>query len=258
MSADRLRATVCVGVVMHERVQPVRNRFVYPLTWLRIPLSSLDTLRVPMFGINRAAVFSLHNEDHGPRDGSPLLPWIRALLARHGLADVVPGEVVLHTMPRMFGYVFNPVSFWFCHDHLGRLRVVLAEVSNTFGERHNYLIHHRDLRPIASDDVLGARKVFHVSPFFPVSGEYRFRFDDRGAGYSVAIDYLDEGCRQLVTRISGRAQPLDGRALRRWLLRQPWSTLSVIVRIHVQAARLWLRKVRFFRKPPPPLEETTS
>ncbi len=136
-AADALQPAVCFGAVMHERHVQAHNRFVYPTAFLRLPLSRLATLRVPLLGIERASVFSFRNRDHGARDGSPLLPWIHALLRGQGLAEICDGEVVLQTMPRIFGFVFNPVSFWFCHDRAGALRVVLAEVSNTFGERHN-------------------------------------------------------------------------------------------------------------------------
>lgn len=256
-AADALQPAVCFGAVMHERHVQAHNRFVYPTAFLRLPLSRLATLRAPLLGIERASVFSFRNRDHGARDGSPLLPWIQTLLRAQGLAELCDGEIVLQTMPRIFGFVFNPVSFWLCHDREGALRVVLAEVSNTFGERHNYLVHHPDQRPIVSGDELRATKCFHVSPFFPVRGEYRFRFEQRGAVHAVSIDLWDGGELQLSTRLSGRAEALDGRAMRKWLARQPFMTLGVVARIHWQALRLALRRVSFFRKPPPPIEETT-
>ena len=214
-------------------------------------------LRVPLLGIGRRNVFSFLARDHGPRDGSPLLPWLRRVLEHHGVAAACDGAVVLQTFPRIFGHVFNPVSFYFCHDRAGALRAVLAEVNNTFGEHHNYLVHHPDLRSIASGDVLDAQKVFHVSPFFPVRGEYRFRFDYRGTAQAVAIDYSDAGRALLSTRVGGRLAPLDGRAMVRWLVRYPFMTLAVVLRIHWHAARLWLKKVPFFSKPLPPIEETS-
>ena len=256
-AADALQPAVCFGAVMHERHVQAHNRFIYPTAFLRLPLSRLATLRAPLLGIERASVFSFRNLDHGARDGSPLLPWIQTLLRAQGLAELCDGEIVLQTMPRIFGFVFNPVSFWLCHDRAGALRVVLAEVSNTFGERHNYLVHHPDQRPIVSGDELRASKCFHVSPFFPVRGEYRFRFEQRGAVHAVSIDLWDGGELQLSTRLSGRAQALDGGAMRKWLARQPFMTLGVVARIHWQALRLALRRVSFFRKPPPPIEETT-
>ena len=247
---------VSFGAVMHERFRPTRHRFVYRVATLRLPLARLEQIRVPLLGIDRPNLFSFLTRDHGARDGSPLLPWLRRLLEGEGLAAVVDGEVVLQTFPRLFGYVFNPVSFWFCHDRQGQLRAVLAEVSNTFGEHHNYLVHHADLRPIRSGESLAARKVFHVSPFFPVRGEYRFRFDFESAVQAVAIDYQDGGLPQLATRLGGRLAPLDGRSMLRWLLTHPFMTLAVVARIHWHALQLWLKKVPFFRKPPPPIEES--
>lgn len=257
VALDAFAPAACFGAVMHERHVQAHNRFVYPTAFLRLPLSRLDELRVPLLGIDRFNLFAFHNRDHGRRDGSPLLPWLRGILAERGLAGVCDGEVVLQAMPRVLGYVFNPVSFWFCHDRAGALRVVLAEVNNTFGEHHNYLVHHPDLRPIQPGDELVAQKLFHVSPFFPVRGEYRFRFDSRGAVHAVDVDLWDGGVRQLGTRLSGRAEALDGRAMAKWLLRHPLMTLGVIARIHWQALRLALRRVTFHRKPAPPIEETT-
>ncbi|TAH51255.1 MAG: DUF1365 domain-containing protein [Betaproteobacteria bacterium] len=254
---DAFAPAVCFGAVMHERHVQAHNRFIYPTAFLRLPLSRLNDLQMPLLGIDRFNLFAFHNRDHGRRDGSPLLPWLRDILVRRGLDAVCDGEVVLQTMPRVLGYVFNPVSFWFCHDRGGALRAVLAEVNNTFGEHHNYLVHHRDLRPIESGDELVAQKLFHVSPFFPVRGEYHFRFETRGAVHAVAIDLWDGGVRQLGTRLSGRAEALDGRAMAKWLLRHPLMTLGVIARIHWQALRLALRRVSFHRKPAPPIEETT-
>ncbi|MBL8493781.1 MAG: DUF1365 domain-containing protein [Rhodocyclaceae bacterium] len=248
---------LCVGSVMHVRHSPATNRFCYPLFFLRLPLSSLGDLRLRLLGVNRRAAMRIEYSDHGPRDGSHPQRWIRTLLQHHGIhAD---GEIILQTMPRMFGFVFNPVSFWYCHDVEGALRAVLCEVNNTFGERHNYLVAHGDGSAIGAGDSLWARKVFHVSPFFPVSGEYRFRFTRRGAVQAVAIDYFESGRIVLTTRLAGRARPLDDRSLLSALVRFPLMTCAVVLRIHWQALRLAVVcRASFFRKPQPPLEETTT
>jgi len=253
----RLQAAIGRGAVMHERHVPWRHRFVYPTLFLRVPLSQWQQLRVSGLGIDRRGWLSLRAADHGPRDGSPLLPWIRQRLAERGLHEVCDGEVVLQTYPRVLGYVFNPVSFWFCHDRNGVLRAVLAEVNNTFGEGHNYWVVKSDHGKLLAADSLTAQKVFHVSPFFPVSGEYRFRFDQRDTLSAVDIDYLDAGTLQLATRIGGRLEPLTAAGVRRWVLECPLLTLAVIWRIHWQALRLWLRGATFFRKPAPPARPTT-
>jgi DUF1365 family protein len=224
--------------------------------FLQAPLSALEALRGPLFSLDRWNLFSLHRSDHGPRDGGDLEPWIRALLASEGVT-AADGEIVLQAFPRVLGYVFNPVSFWLCHDREGGLRAVLAEVNNTFGERHNYLVAHPDGQPIRPGDTLEARKVFHVSPFFPVQGRYRFRFAG-GSRFSAAfIDYDDAEGPVLRTSISGRAAPLETRGLLRAFFGYPAFTLGVVARIHWQALKLWWKGVPFFRKPSPPLVETT-
>ena len=238
-------ACVSYGAAMHERHAPVSNRFSYGLFTLCLPLSRLGELRLPLLGINRFNFMAFHERDHGARDGSPLLPWIRELLARHGLGEIANGEVMIQTLPRLFGYVFNPVSFWYCLDNDNQIRAVLAEVNNTFGGHHNYLIAHVDGRIIENDDVLSARKLLHVSPFFPVRGEYRFRFWQRGGYAGVALDYFDGGMKMLTTRLSGRPQALTTRNLLAAWLRCPLLTLGVIARIHWQAVRLLMLRVPF-------------
>ena len=134
---------------------------------------------------------------------------------------------------------------------------VLAEVNNTFGERHNYLVAHADGRPIRDGEALDARKVFHVSPFFPVAGEYRFRFDLGPQRRRVEIDYWLAGERVLATALEGVPQTLDAAAARRALLRQPLLTFGIVWRIHWQAARLWWKRAVFHSRPQAPLQETT-
>jgi DUF1365 family protein len=244
--------TLVEGHVMHRRTRPVHNAFVYPAFCLRLPLSRLDSL--PGLGVarNRYGLLSFHDRDHGARDGSPLEGWIRALLAREGID--APGEVVLHAFPRMLGYVFNPVSFWVCHDAAGGVAAVLAEVNNTFGERHLYLVAHPDGRAITDGATLRARKVFHVSPFCEVRGHYAFRFHFGADRWLARIDYLDDdGDAPLIaTSISGAVRPLTRKRARALVVRYPAFTLGVVARIHWQAAKLWVKRVPFFAKPAPP------
>jgi DUF1365 family protein len=238
------------------RQSPAAHAFVYPLFFLALPLSQVQDAGNRWFGVERARPLSLRFRDHGARDGSPPEPWIRRLLAAEGIATA-DGEVVLQTFPRLFGFVFNPVSFWFCHDRAGALRAVLAEVRNTFGDHHNYLVAHADQRPITAADTLTARKIFHVSPFFPVAGEYRFRFDLGPRHRRVELDYWLDGERVLATALEGLPQPLAAAAARGALLRQPLLTLAVVWRIHWQATRLWWKRAVFHSRPQPPLQETT-
>ena len=245
---------------MHARFagmhSPTAHRFVYPLFFVALPMSSLAVAGNRWFGVERRRPLSFRQRDHGGRDGQPLLPWIQRLLAKEGITSV-NGEIVLQTFPRIFGFVFNPVSFWFCHDTDGALRAVLCDVRNTFGDRHNYLVAHSDQRPIEPTDTLPARKVFHVSPFFPVAGDYRFRFDITAQRRRIEIEYLIEGERTLTTVLQGRPGPLTARSARNALLRQPLLTLGVVFRIHWHALLLWLTRAVFHSRPTPPAQETT-
>jgi DUF1365 family protein len=182
---------------------------------------------------------------------------LRNILYGHGLGEICDGDIVLMTMPRMLGYVFNPVSFWFCRDRAGAPRAVLCEVNNTFGETHCYLVHHDDNRPIEPDAWLEGRKAFHVSPFLPIEGGYRFRFrlDDEYA--HVDVNYHDADGLMLATSVGGRREALDDRTVLRRFLGNPTMTLAVIVRIHWQALHLWRKRARFYRKPAPPPEFVT-
>lgn len=255
--------SVIHGRIRHRRRRPVENAFAYAACSLALPLSRLSEL--PRLGLpyNRAAPVSFFDRDHGPRDGGALEPWIRRILAAEGVdAD---GEIVLHAFPRMLGYVFNPVSFWVCHDGDGAVRAVLCEVCNTFGESHNYLLDHADGRPLASGETLHSRKAFHVSPFCEVKGGYAFRFNFAADRWLARIDYHDgDGGSAaaasgplLETSISGTGTPLTPREIRGLLWRYRWFTLGVIARIHWQALKLWSKRVPFVTKPGPPLQGTT-
>ena len=249
---------VIEGQVGHRRRRPAANAFVYPAYCLRLPLAELAALPGRGVAYNGRGVLSFHDRDHGARDGSPLEPWIRALLARHDVA--ADGQIVLYAFPRVLGYVFNPVSFWVCHDRAGAVRAVLCEVCNTFGERHNYLLAHRDGRPLASGETLAADKAFHVSPFCEVKGRYAFRFHFDAERWVARIDYFDDdrsGEPLLETWISGVAAALEPRAARGLLRRYPLFTLGVVARIHWQALRLFAKRVPFFTKPDPPSTATT-
>lgn len=248
---------LCVGQVMHRRLRPVRHAFVHPVFYVRLPLRRLDAARCTVFSIDRPNLLSFHRADHGPRDGSPLLPWIEGLLAGEGLA--ADGEIVLQTFPRVLGYAFNPVSFWFCHDGGGQLIAVLAEVNNTFGGHHAYLLH-RAGAPLPDGVALPAAKVLHVSPFNRVEGGYRFRFHTAPAIRRVAIDYDDAGGVLLRTAITGRPRPWSAAALVGAFLRMPWLSAGVLLGIHWQAFRLWCKGVPFLgaHPAPPSCKESTS
>jgi DUF1365 family protein len=246
------------GTVLHRRLRPKANAFRYAVFFLRFPLDRIDELPNLVFSVNRFNLLSFHFADHG--DGRTPRAWIGELLAAEGIHDA-DGEIVLQTFPRVLGFVFNPVSFWYCHGADGTLRAILAEVNNTFGERHCYLLRAGEGLPIRQGQELAAAKVFHVSPFCRIEGGYRFRFHEAardGARQVVArIDYHDAEGALLLTSVSGRARAFSAPALIRAFITHPLMTMGVVARIHWQAARLFLKGVPFVRKPAPPAQLVT-
>lgn len=256
-------AQLCFGQVRHKRLRPIVNAFEYRSYYLRLPLHAPDAGigRCALFSRNRFNLLSFHDADHG--DGAtPLAEWIDGLLKAEGVYDA-DGDIWLQAMPRVLGYVFNPVSFWFCYRADGELRAVLCDVRNTFGERHFYLLDNG--AEIANGSEMSARKVFHVSPFLAVEGSYRFRFmrvmrklPHRMAESTVAcIDYEDADGPVLQTRVSGIGAPLGNASVAAAFLKFPLLTIGVVARIHLQALRLWLQRVQFHPKPVPPQEKVT-
>jgi hypothetical protein len=236
-----------IGAVRHRRLRPTEHAFDYPTYFLMLPMRSLRASPRAELRRNRFGLMSFHDRDHGDGGGDSL-SWLDGLLATEGVHDA-DGEVWLHTYPRVFGYVFKPVSFWYCHRSDGSLAAVVVEVNNTFGERHCYLLDGPEL---AYGRELTARKVFHVSPFCHVQGQYRFRFM-RTAEHTVArIDHDDDAGALLQTSVSGQLQPLTRHSVRAAFFGMPMMTLGVIVRIHWQALKLWLKRVPFVSKPKPP------
>ncbi|CAB5711410.1 Protein of uncharacterised function (DUF1365) [Delftia tsuruhatensis] len=241
------RPLIGFGHVWHRRLRPVEHAFRYPGYFLMLPMRSLRTQPDAVLRRNRRGWISFHDGDHG-EGGSDALAWFEQLLCNEGIADA-DGEVWLHTFPRVLGYVFKPVSFWYAHRADGSLAAVLAEVNNTFGERHAYLLAGSDL-DWGREQVAG--KQFHVSPFCEVRGEYRFRFE-LGQGRTLArVDLHDEQGPLLQTSVGGVLSPLDSSAVRRAFFGTPLMTLGVIARIHWQALRLWAKRVPFHGKPSEP------
>lgn len=248
---------LCLGHVMHRRLRPAVNAFVYPVFYVQLPVRDLAAANCGIFSVDKRNLLSFRSADHGPRDGSPLLPWIEGLLRAHGLpAD---GDIVLQTFPRVLGYVFNPVSFWYCHDSAGTLIAILAEVNNTFGGTYSYLLH-RNGQALPDGQELTADKLFHVSPFNEIEGGYRFRFQLQRKVQLARIDYDDAEGEVLLTSISGQPRDWSAAALLGAFLRMPFLTLGVIARIHWQALKLWLKGVPFRGAHPAtqPLQEPTK
>ncbi len=248
-------ALLGTGVVRHRRLRPAENAFAYPTYFLLLPMRALARQAEPALRRNRFGLLSFHDADHG--DGrADALAWLDGLLKAEGVHDAT-GEVWLHTYPRVLGYAFKPVSFWHCERADGTLAAIVAEVNNTFGERHCYLLTATPGQPLAWGRELVARKVFHVSPFCSVGGQYRFRFMRTPERVVARVDHDDDAGPLLLTSVSGALAPLTPQAARAAFFGMPMMTFGVIARIHWQALRLWLKRVPFFSKPAPPQAFTT-
>ena len=249
-------ALIGFGQVRHRRLKPVGNAFTYGTFFLMLPMRSLQHNGAGALARNRRAALSFYDADHG--DGRSAqqggaLAWLDQLLQEQGIADAA-GEVWLHTYPRVLGFSFKPVSFWYCHAADGSLRAVVAEVNNTFGQRHCYLLD----RPSYGRE-LRADKVFHVSPFCAVEGSYRFRlmFTPDHRRTVARIDYDDAQGPLLETSVSGRLEPLTPASMRHALWHYPAMTWNVLVRIHWQALKLFIKRAPFFGKPALPASFVT-
>jgi DUF1365 family protein len=251
------------GQVRHVRLRPARHAFDYSAYFLMLPMRHLQALarsdskndksNQTVLPINRAGLLSFFDTDHGdgrqPENGGALT-WIEELLESENIHDA-KGEIWLQTFPRVLGYTFKPVSFWYCHRSDNTLAAILAEVHNTFGERHCYLLPEPKFGHTEH-----ANKIFHVSPFCDVKGQYEFRFMrtfQADADRVVArVDHGDDNGPLIQTSISGVLLPATREEIRRTFWRYPLFTFAVMLRIHWQALLLWLKRVPFLTKPEPP------
>lgn len=242
------------GETYHGRRGAVKNAFRYSIDYVVLDAEA-NVSGPALFARNRAGLMSLHDRDHGgpPHQGRGAA-WVRDVLKAHQVH--LDGRIDLLAQPRVAGYVFNPVSFWLCHDNGGVLRCVIAEVTNTFGDRHSYLCAHDDLREITKAETLAAQKIMHVSPFQPVEGGYVFRFDITPEHVHIIIDY-SRGEGGVIATLKGARKPLTNRAMVWAAMRRPLGARRVMGLIHWQALKLWWKGATFRSQPPAPTEEVT-
>jgi DUF1365 family protein len=249
-SAMAAPAALYPGDVMHARLKPFGHRFSYRVMSLLIDLDRLDEADrlSALFGVNRSALCSFHEKDHGPRDGSSLRTFAERAAAAHGI-DLTGGRISLLCYPRLLGYAFNPLSVYFCRAASGDLALMIYEVRNTFGEMHHYFL------PVADSDRRSPLirqqqdKLFYVSPFIANAMRYHFRISPPSDTVKIRILETDREGPLLAATFNGKRRTLTGWALLRASGLLPLVTLKIIAAIHWQALRLWIKGAKIVPRP---------
>lgn len=245
------RSAAYVGRVVHARKRPRAHRLKYSVFYLLLDLEELPELgrKLRLFGYNRRGLFSFHERDHGPRDGSSLRGWVDSQLDKAGIA-IPDGQVKLLCLPRILGYVFNPISIFYCYDRDGHFRAALYEVANTFRETHTYLL------PVEGDNAEMVHHEFdkelYVSPFIPMDCHYSIALRSPDNHASIAIRESDAEGDLLAATFHGTRSELTDGFLAGTFPRFPLLTLKVMVGIHWDALKLWVKGTPVFRHPPKP------
>ncbi|WP_417581326.1 DUF1365 domain-containing protein [Nitrincola sp.] len=245
-----LHSGIYLGEVMHQRLRPVKHRFVYRVSAWLIDLDELEALdQFKWLSIDRFNLFAFYQRDHGDGSSTALKTQIKALLQQHHI-DTGSGAIRLLCYPRLFGYVFNPLSVFYCYNASGDLSAILYEVSNTFGQRHSYLI------PVETTSANAIRqqadKAFYVSPFMPMQTAYQFRLQPPDENLAVMIRQTDDQGPLFDATFSGRRIEITQQSILKTFIRHPLMTLKVIGGIHWEALRLWRKGMKVQPRPDQP------
>lgn len=251
---SQFRSALYRGRVRHTRLGPFQHDFEYRVYYCLLDIDELDELdgRLRLFSLRRFNMYGFDPRDHGSSDGGPLRPWAEGILRQAGI-EPENGRIELLAFPRVLGYVFNPISVWYCYDGDGDLIAVLHEVRNTFGDRHVYVV------PIAGDESLrhSFRKELHVSPFNTMDQTYQFTISKPESRLFIAIDQRDAKGRMFRAGLRLTRMEMSDRHLLGLFLTHPLLTLKVTFGIHWQALRLWLKGATYHDRPEPAMDGIT-
>lgn len=252
-----MEPSIYLTSVMHRREGEFPYSFSYPVFSLLLDIDRIQesASNTKLLRVGRWGLISFWPGDHGARDGSNLRAWAENILGKAGV-DLEGGRILLLCFPRVFGYGFSPLSMWYCEHADGSVRAVIAEVRNTFGEKHAYVLHDH-ARPVQWPLRKAVFKQFYVSPFVGPNCQYVFRLGKPGRKLTVAIRQFEHGRPRLTATQVGDAFPLNDIGLLRALARTPLMTLKVMAAIHWHAFKLWLRGARLYNKPAAPDQEET-
>tara|TARA_Y100000590_G_scaffold94743_1_gene107351 strand:+ start:1600 stop:2370 length:771 start_codon:yes stop_codon:yes gene_type:complete len=234
------------GFVTHERFKPKKHFFLYKTFSLFIDLSEIKKIekKVKFFSYNKFNILSFYNIDHGNRDGSSLIKWVSVTLKKSNINFDI-GRVKLLCYPRFFGYVFNPLSIFYCYDKKSKLKAILYEVKNTFNEQHTYVFRCSTFSNLI---LHRCNKKFYVSPFIEMKTFYNFRLLKPGKKINILIKQNDEKGLLLIARQIGKRVDLTSKNLFFEFLKHPLMSVKVISAIHFEAFRLWLKGIKHVKK----------
>lgn len=250
--------TACVehipGQTFHGRKGDIENAFRYSVDYVLLDAET-DPEFPKLFRRNGHGAFTLWDKDHGGAPGHGKgAPWVRDVLQSAGFDGAKRIEIL--AQPRVMGHVFNPVSFWLIYNADNAFCAAIAEVTNTYGDRHSYLCHKPGFAPITPHDTLTSQKIFHVSPFQPIEGGYTFRFDINPDRIGIWIDFT-AGNGGILATLTGPRRALTNTAIVTTLLCRPFGSRRVLGLIHWQAVKLWWKGAAFRARPEPPMDEVS-
>ncbi len=236
---------IYVGKVIHRRFKPKNHYFKYRVFSLLIDLDDLNEIdnKIKLFSYNKFNIISFFDKDHGDRDGTSLKNWVKKKLENIGVDDKEI-KIKLFCYPRILGYVFNPLSVFFIYDKNDKIISIFYEVKNTFGEQHTYIFKAEDNETLRNSCV----KKFHVSPFIDMECNYKFRVNKPSDKISVIIDQSDNDGKLLFASQDGTAKEFSNKNLFVSYIFHPLMTFKVIVAIHYEAFKLWLKGIKFIKK----------
>ena len=235
---------IYTGKVIHRRFKPKEHYFKYSVFSLLIDLDELEDIQkeISIFSYNKFNIISFFDKDHGERDSSSLKNWVYSNLKTLGIEEEV--KIKLLCYPRIFGYVFNPLSIFFVYDKNSKLIAILYEVKNTFGEQHTYVFKTNDEKVIQNN----CKKQFYVSPFIEMNCEYSFKILKPEEQLSVVINQSDEEGKLLFASQDGIAQEFNNKNLIISFLSHPLMSFKVIAAIHYEAFKLWIKRIKLVTK----------
>ncbi len=241
-----MTSSIYNGTVIHKRFKPKTHFFKYNIFSLLIDLSELDELdeKIKFFSFNKFNLISFYEKDHGNRDGSSLIQWVKNIINQNDInsQDI---KIKLLCYPRIFGYVFNPLSVFFIYNASDKLISILYEVKNTFGEQHTYIFKVKDNTNLFQHS---CTKKFHVSPFIEMNCNYFFRILKPGEKISVIIDQYQTNEKILYASQDGKRVNFNSKELIKSYLKHPFMTFKIISAIHYEAFKLWTKGIKFIKK----------